>query len=155
MPKFINTVVLSLLLTLTLCRAQMPESELRKAIKDHFDGMDSDGNGDLSKDELYQGMMKSWEEGMWSEHSKGDYLDKDQFDEFMNGIHVVQNDHGKVFEDLDTDGDGLITKDEARTYSENVLQIEIMDDIDENKDGIHSYDEFFKFFEKLSSSDEL
>jgi Ca2+-binding EF-hand superfamily protein len=130
-------------------------------IKQSFSKIDSDGNGQISRQELREAISKkrgNEEVDLIMRLMDFDQDEKIDFSEYMKMIAVTdykKTPHGEqfkqMFRSLDKDGDGIISADELKSlwniFSNNVDipgldEVEdIMKTLDSNKDGKVEYEE--------------
>lgn len=138
-------------------------------LRNIFYSFDENGDGKLTKEELINGMKEVMTKGEALQNveaimsridiDKNGYIEYEEFlNAALNRERLLSRDNIKLAFDLfDTDGSGFISKDELKTILGKGRNIDLNDDIwsmlineiDDNTDGVISFDEFYEMMNKM------
>lgn len=121
-----------------------PDISLKEYIDGFFEEMDVDGDGQLTREEIITGLLGNFESDVWSQADLNENGILDVPDELENFGDML--DKYIKAETLDTDGDGIISQEEAKQYTQQQIDEEYVNKADKDGDGIITYDEMASFF---------
>lgn len=137
-----------------------------KLLKKQFYSIDKDHNGELDKEELEEFMIENNFETKFVnvaiklfDEDKNGRISFEEFINFSQALEKLDKDpillHKMLFATFDQDNNGYIDEKEIYTFFKTFANEKISDDeikniienLDENEDGMVSFDEFMKIYQ--------